>query len=105
MKSHIIITIFILLLSVSLKAEKAAYKQVTKLMGVRFELTAVSDNEKLARESIDEAIKEIKRIEDLISSWDPNSETSEINRNAGLKAVKVSSELFDLIVRSKKYQL
>ena len=91
-----------MLLSVSLKAEKAAYKQVTKLMGVRFELTAVSDNEKLARESIDEAIKEIKRIEDLISSWDPNSETSEINRNAGLKAVKVSSELFDLIVRSKK---
>mgnify|MGYP003384244825 FL=1 len=102
MQSHIIITIFILLLSVSLKAEKAAYKQVTKLMGVRFELTAVSDNEKLARESIDEAIKEIKRIEDLISSWNQNSETSEINRNAGLKAVKVSSELFDLIVRSKK---
>ena len=91
-----------MLLSVSLKAEKGAYKQVTKLMGVRFELTAVSDNEELARKSIDEAIKEIKRIEDLISSWDPNSETSEINRNAGIKPVKVSNELFDLIVRSNK---
>ncbi len=70
--------------SLSLLADNDAYKQVTKLMGVRFELTAVSDDETLARKSIDEGILEIKRIEKLISSWDPNSETSAINRNAGI---------------------
>jgi len=102
LKSPIIIVIFALFLSVSLQAEKYAYKQVTKLMGVRFEITAVSDNEALARKSINEAILEIKRIENLISSWDQNSETSEINRNAVVKPVKVSKELFDLIVRSNK---
>ncbi len=88
-------------MSISLLA-KDAYKQVTKLMGVRYEITAVSDDEQLARKSIDEAILEIKRIEDLISSWDEKSETSAVNRNAGIKPVKVSQELFDLIVRSKK---
>lgn len=102
LKSSFTILTFALLFSVSLRAEKDAYKQVTKLMGVRFELTAVSDNEELARKSINDAIKEIKRIEALISSWDPNSETSLINRNAGIKPVKVSNELFELIVRSNK---
>ncbi|MFQ5485277.1 MAG: FAD:protein FMN transferase [Desulfobacterales bacterium] len=71
-------------------------------MGVRFEITAVSDNEKLARKSIDAAIDEITRIEKVISSWDANSETSEVNRNAGIQPVEVSQELFDLIRRSKK---
>lgn len=46
------------------------------------------------------AIKEITRIEKKISSWDKNSETSKINRNSGVRPVKVSKELFDLITRS-----
>src|SRR5690606_35475036 len=41
------------------------------------------------------------RIEKLISSWDPDSETSLINKNAGIKPVKVSDELFKLIERAK----
>jgi len=82
--------------------EEYAYKQITKLMGVRFEISAVSDNEKLARKSIAAALEEIIRIEKLISSWDPNSETSEVNRNAGIEPVAVSEELFDLIRRSKR---
>ncbi|MBW6481579.1 MAG: FAD:protein FMN transferase [Vicingaceae bacterium] len=82
--------------------EKFAYKQVLKLMGTRFEITAVSDNEILAKNSIDSAIKEIQRIENLISSWKPTSQTSLINENAGIKLVKVDKELLNLIVRSKK---
>lgn len=86
----------------SIDSDRSAYKHITKLMGVRFEITAVSDDEELARKSIDTAIDEITRIEKLISSWDPNSETSDINRNAGIQPVQVSQELFDLIGRSKK---
>lgn len=82
--------------------EMSAYKQILKLMGTRFEITAVSDNEDLAINSIDSAISEIKRIEKLISSWDSNSQTALINNNAGIKPVKVDIELIDLIIRSKK---
>lgn len=77
------------------------HKRVLKLMGSRFEITVVSENEAKANEEIDLAISEISRIEKLISSWDPNSQTSKINKNAGIKPVKVSAELFDLIKRAK----
>jgi thiamine biosynthesis lipoprotein len=45
------------------------------------------------------AIEEISRIEKLISSWNPSSQTSEINKNAGISPVKVDQELIDLIER------
>lgn len=70
-------------------------------MGSRFEITVVSSNEELGQINIEEAVAEIARIEKLISAWDPNSETSRINKNAGVKPVKVSLELFKLIERAK----
>lgn len=69
-------------------------------MGSRFEITVVADTPEQAGAWTDMAISEIRRIEKLISSWDPDSETSEINRNAGIKPVKVSRELYGLIDRS-----
>jgi len=51
---------------------------------------------------LDMAIAEITRIERLISSWDPNSQTSMINKNAGVAPVKVDRELFNLIERAIK---
>jgi thiamine biosynthesis lipoprotein len=68
-------------------------------MGSRFEITVVTRNQAQADYQIDQAVAEIRRIESLISSWDPRSETSEINRQAGIKPVKVSGELFELISR------
>jgi thiamine biosynthesis lipoprotein len=69
-------------------------------MGSRFDITVVAKNPVEANEYIDLAVNEITRIEQLISSWDANSQTSEINRNSGIKPVKVDAELFDLIQRS-----
>uniref|UniRef100_UPI00404ADDB6 FAD:protein FMN transferase n=1 Tax=Gelidibacter sp. TaxID=2018083 RepID=UPI00404ADDB6 len=76
------------------------YKQTLKLMGSRFDITVVANDSVQGHIYINDAIEEISRIEQLISSWDPKSQTSEVNRNAGIKAVKVDKELFDLIERS-----
>ena len=78
------------------------FKRTLKLMGSRFDITVVADSQKEADAYIDMAVTEISRIEKIISSWDPNSETSAINKNAGIKPVKVSKELFDLIDRALK---
>lgn len=96
--------IFALTLFISslILGQTEAHKKVLKLMGTRFEIIAISDNQNLAEKSIQAAIDEITRIENLISSWDPNSQTSEINRNAGIKPTEVDRELFQLIKRSKK---
>lgn len=68
-------------------------------MGSRFEITVVAGNQTQADSRIDQAVAEIRRIEKMISSWDPASETSEVNRQAGIQPVQVSGELFELINR------
>ena len=68
-------------------------------MGTRFEITLVSTQE-VANQYLNAAQGEIERIERLISSWDANSQTAEINRQAGITPVKVAKELYDLIARS-----
>lgn len=78
------------------------HKEVLKLMGTRFELTATAVNKATAKKAVTDGINEIKRIEALISSWQSSSQTSEINRNAGIKPVVVDRELYELIARSLK---
>lgn len=69
-------------------------------MGSRFDITVVANDSIEGSEYIAIAIEEITRIEKLISSWDANSQTSLINRNAGIQPVKVELELFQLIERA-----
>lgn len=71
-------------------------------MGSRFDITVVAKDSLEANTYIDMAVSEITRIEKIISSWDPNSQTSLINKNAGIQAIKVDEELFNLIERAKK---
>ncbi len=93
------VLLIVMLFSVGLLFAQEPFKRTLKLMGSRFDITVVAKDPVEANEHIDLAVNEITRIEQLISSWDPNSQTSEINRNAGIKPVKVDSELFDLIQR------
>src|SRR5690606_15297774 len=71
-------------------------------MGSKFSVTVVASNEEIGYINIEEAISEIKRIEKLISSKDEGSETAQINKYAGIKPVKVSLELFQLIERANQ---
>jgi len=79
-----------------------AHRREMKLMGYRFEITVVGKIADWANRQIDAAVAEIKRIEDLLSTFNESSETNVINRNAGIQPVKVSEETFDLIARSLK---
>ena len=68
-------------------------------MGNQFELTVVAENETWANERIDTAIKEIQRIESVLTTFREDSETNLINRNAGIEPVQVGEEIFSLIER------
>lgn len=94
------LVLIVALFSFGLLIAQEPYKRTLKLMGSRFDITVVAKDQIEADEYIDLAVNEITRIEQLISSWDSNSQTSEVNRNAGLRAVKVDAELFDLIQRA-----
>tara|TARA_R110002153_G_scaffold170473_6_gene323305 strand:- start:3427 stop:4416 length:990 start_codon:yes stop_codon:yes gene_type:complete len=99
MKTYLLISAFILTTAIN---GQQVFNKTLKLMGSRFDITVVAENETIGNNYIDVAINEISRIEKLISSWDAKSQTSEINRNAGIKPVVVDNELFQFIQRCLK---
>lgn len=75
-------------------------KRVATLMGSRFEVIIVAKDSLTAEHNIDTVVTEITRIENLISEWKPESQISEVNRNAGIKPVQVEREVFELTKRA-----
>ena len=76
------------------------YRKSQKLMGNIFEITVVNEVEQIAYDHIEAAVSEIQRIEKLLTTYDESSQTNLINRNAGIRPVKVEAEVFQLIERS-----
>ena len=85
-----------------LATSQITHKRKLMMLGSPFEVTAVANDTVKANEYIDLAVAEVKRIEHLISDWIPTTQISEINRNAGIKPVKVDAEVFELVERSIK---
>ncbi|GGE41932.1 thiamine biosynthesis lipoprotein [Pedobacter psychrotolerans] len=73
-----------------------------KLMGNRFEFTVIAESEQEGNIAIDAAIAEVKRIEDLLTTFSNTSQTYQINEFAGLQSVKVSNEIIGLIERANR---
>lgn len=94
--------LFVLLAITSSSYCQVLRKRTTLLMGGRFDITIVAKDTLTAEQNIDSCIKEISRIENLISDWKSETQVSEINRNAGIRPVKVSPEVFDLAKRAIK---
>jgi thiamine biosynthesis lipoprotein len=80
--------------------ENFLLKKTCKLMGNRFEITVVTDNEERGNEQIELGATEIQRIEKLLTTFSDDSETNQVNLNAGIAPVSVSRETFNLIQRS-----
>lgn len=85
-----------------LTISQGLHRKTLKLMGNRFEITVVADNEQWANNRIDEAVAEIQRIEKLLTTFNESSQTNLINRNAGIAPVKVDKEVFDIIHRAQR---
>lgn len=103
MKKIICLSFFVSVVCSLLVAQPlVTQKRVLKLMDSRFGLTAVATSDSIALAAIEAGVKEIERIEHLLSASDSTSMISQINQNAGKEAIKVNQELFDLFMRAKK---
>lgn len=78
------------------------HKRKLFMLGSPFEVTTVAKDTIAANIYIDLAIAESKRIENLISDWIPTTQISQVNKNAGIKPVKVDTEVFELVERAIK---
>src|SRR5881409_94595 len=75
-------------------------KRAQFLMGTPVELTAVAPGDVIAQASLTASFQEIRRLENLLSTWIETSELYRVNQAAGLKPVGVSAETFDLLRRA-----
>jgi len=76
------------------------HQKTLRLMGNRFTISVVDGDAQWAEKQIYEAIAEVRRIERLLTTFNNDSQTNQINENAGIRPVKVDKEVFDIIQRS-----
>jgi thiamine biosynthesis lipoprotein len=75
------------------------YSSKNKLMGSAFEFIVVAESEKEGKSLLEESVREVQRMESLLTEFKEDSQTSLINQNAGRGEVKVDEEVFQLIQR------
>jgi FAD:protein FMN transferase len=75
------------------------YVAERRLMGSSFQFIITADSESEGHHLLDGCIAEVQRIEKLLTEFDDQSETSLINRHAGICPVQVSMETYQLIQR------
>ncbi len=76
------------------------FEQERLLMGTRFAVKVVHDDEDTALRAIEAAFAEVGRVEALLSEWMDSSEISAVNRGAGGPPVAVGPELLEVVRRS-----
>lgn len=91
--------VFISLTGCKTPKEKV-YRKSVILMDTRVEINAVSDSSEKAEKAIDKAFVEIEKLDTLLNFFSEKSELSEINKNAGIRSVKVSAETFDIFEKA-----
>jgi thiamine biosynthesis lipoprotein len=103
MRKHSILTITLLLLIV-LTTSCASIKkteQTKELMGTIVTITVYNEDKQSAENAIEEAFNEIKRIENILSSYINTSEVYLLNKNK--KIDQASNELIYVIGKSLRY--
>jgi thiamine biosynthesis lipoprotein len=90
-----------LLISSNLFAQQV-FKKKKSLLGSPFEITVVATDSVQANQFVNMAFDEVTRIEHLISDWIPTTQISKVNQQAGIAAVKVDLEVFELVERALK---
>ncbi|HSW61815.1 MAG TPA: FAD:protein FMN transferase [Dissulfurispiraceae bacterium] len=100
MPAALLLMILVLLLAACGKKPEGMVKVTRSSLYTLVSMTVVTNDEAKAQQAIENAYKELDRLERLLNFYADDSELSEINRNAGVKPVKVSPEAFEVIEKA-----
>ncbi len=81
-------------------AKEALIKRSQYLMGTLIFVTGVAPDEETAKTAVSAGLAEIRRIEQMMSTWIPTSELSKMNAAAGKHPVQVGSENMEVLKAS-----
>ncbi len=94
------------LLNVALPAHAEWVRRVTDgIMGTRITVELWSEDRTKADQAIDAVLDEMRHIDESMSTYKPTSEVSQVNAKAADGPMKISKELFDLLVTAKQYSV
>ena len=98
---------FSLLLSGCQRADLAPENRIRRetrfLLGTMVEITVKGEEEVLAREAIEQAFREVEKIDDLMSPFKEDSEISRLNREGDRGPIRVSQDTFRVIRESLRF--
>jgi FAD:protein FMN transferase len=77
-------------------------KRAVEAMGTRFEILLGGDDEEHLEAVAVAMLEEIKRLDGVLSRFDPRSEIARINREAHCRPVRVDREVFALLERCER---
>jgi len=80
--------------------ESAVVTRAQMQMGTLVKITAVARSESVAQAAVAAGFAEIRRLEELMSTWIATSELSRVNTSAGVMPVYVSPETLTVVQRA-----
>ena len=80
--------------------ESAVVTRAQMQMGTLVKITAVARSESIAQAAVTAGFAEIRRLEEILSTWIPTSELSRVNASAGVMLVHVSPETLTVVQRA-----
>jgi thiamine biosynthesis lipoprotein len=92
-----------LLLAERAPAQVLRFEESLDAMGTTTTVVVYGSDRFKLQAAVESAFDEVRRIEDLMSNYRPQSEWSQMNATAADRPFRVSKELFDLLVQCRRY--
>jgi len=83
-----------------MQSEPVVVKRAQMQMGTLVSITVVAGNEAVAHAAATAGFAEIRRLDELLSTWISTSELSRVNASAGIKPIHVSTETLTVVHRA-----
>ena len=105
--SHLIVSVVLGLVALlvgcagfPMQSEPVVVKRAQMQMGTLVSITVVAGNEAVAHAAATAGFAEIRRLDELLSTWISTSELSRVNASAGIKPIHVSTETLTVVHRA-----
>jgi thiamine biosynthesis lipoprotein len=72
-------------------------------MGTTYSVVVYGEDRYKMQSAVELAFEEVRRLDQMLSNYRPDSELTQLNQRAGKEPVKVSKELFDLLAACVHY--
>jgi thiamine biosynthesis lipoprotein len=97
------VLVLFLLAAAAAPAEVLRLEKSADAMGSTFSVALYGEDRIKMEAAADAALDEVRRLDELLSNYKPDSEWSQVNKNAAVKPVRVSPELFRLLAACWEY--